>query len=156
MSKVLVNADLSAPQSMCSLQVREYGTDLWKYVPYIPGAIIVNAGEVMAWWTGGYFKASIHRVIEPPADQRGRDRCGVFYFCLPNDEVVINTLLDQSPVLREAGVAMAHEPDKVPTSKEWITSRIKVTLQNPVWKGKGETDITTVEKIGNVTTQWFR
>ncbi|KAK5658160.1 hypothetical protein OQA88_2133 [Cercophora sp. LCS_1] len=143
-------------QSMACLQVREYGTDEWKHVPYAPGAIIVNAGEVMAWWTGGYFKASIHRVIEPPADQRGRDRCGVFYFALPNDEVVINTLLDESPVLRDAGVKMAHEVDKAPTSKEWITNRIRITLQNAVWEGKSESDKTTVERVGNVTTQWFR
>jgi len=146
----------NSSQSMSSLQVREYETDQWKHVPYVPGSIIVNAGEVMAWWTGGYFKAAIHRVVEPPHDQRGRDRCGVFYFCLPNDEVVINTLLRESPVLRNAGVAMAHGPGKAPTSKEWITGRIKITLQNPVWEGKGRDEITTSEVVGNVTTQWFR
>jgi len=146
-------------QPTAGLQVREYGTDKWKYVPHVPGAIVVNAGEVMAWWTGGYFKAAIHRVVEPPADQRGRDRCGVYYFCLPNDDVVINTLLRESPVLREAGVAMAHEPGRAPTSKEWITSRIKITLQNRVWEGKGEGGegvTTVVEKVGNVSTTWFR
>lgn len=35
-----------------------------------------------------------------------------------NDDVVINTLLNQSLVLREAGVEMAQKPKDVPTSKE--------------------------------------
>ncbi len=143
-------------QPMASLQVRDYHSDEWKYVKHIPGAMIVNAGETMLWWTGDYFKAAIHRVFEPPVDQRGHNRCSVFYFCVPNDEVVINTLLDQSPVLREAGVKMAHEPENAPTSKEWSNGRIKITGRNAVWDKKSAAENVTVEKVGKVTTKWFR
>ncbi|KAJ5605359.1 hypothetical protein N7510_010513 [Penicillium lagena] len=143
-------------QPMSSLQVRDYDNNSeWRYVEYTPGAIIVNAGEVMLWWTGDYFKAAIHRVFEPPSDQRGHNRCGVFYFCVPNDEIVINTLLDESPVLREAGVKMAHNPKDAPTSKEWSNGRIKITGRNAVWDKKGDEKVTT-EKVGKVVTKWFR
>ncbi|CAM1507622.1 Fc.00g072630.m01.CDS01 [Cosmosporella sp. VM-42] len=142
-------------QPMASLQVRDYDSNEWKYVKHIPGAIIVNAGEIMMWWTGDFFKAAIHRVFEPPVDQRGHDRCSVFYFCVPNDEVVINTLLEQSPVLREAGVKMAHEPENAPTSKEWSNGRISITGRNAVWDKKGDAKMVT-EKVGKVTTRWFR
>lgn len=144
-------------QPMTSLQVRDYDNNSeWRYVEYIPGAIIVNAGETMLWWTGDYFKAAIHRVFEPPADQRGHNRCGVFYFCVPNDDVVINTLLDESPVLRKAGVTMAHAPEDAPTSKEWSNGRIKITGRNAVWEKKGGDEKVTTEKVGKVVTKWFR
>jgi isopenicillin N synthase-like dioxygenase len=128
---------------------------LLEYVAHIPGAIIVNAGEVMQWFTGGYFKAAIHRVTEPPQDQRGHDRSSVFYFSVPNDDVVINTLLDQSPVLRKAGVKMAHKPEDAPTSKEWVNGRVKITGKNTTFNSTGMNK-TICEQVGKVTTQWFR
>jgi isopenicillin N synthase-like dioxygenase len=110
----------------------------------------------MLWWTGDYFKAAIHRVFQPPQDQRGHNRSGVFYFCVPNDDVVINTLLEESPVLREAGVKMSHEPENAPTSKEWSNGRIKITGRNAVWDKTNKGENVTIEKVGKVTTRWFR
>ncbi|KAI0014955.1 hypothetical protein F4780DRAFT_766104 [Xylariomycetidae sp. FL0641] len=143
-------------QPMTSLQVRdeEAGADAWKYIAHEPGAIIVNAGETMRWWTGDYFKAAIHRVVEPPRDQMGHGRSGVFYFAIPNDEVVINTLLDRSPLLRGAGVAMAHAPGDAPTSKEWANGRIVLTAQTS-WGMEKDGEAVT-EKVGKVTTTWFK
>lgn len=146
-------------QPMTSLQVRDFDDNSeWKYVKHTPGAIIVNAGEVMLWWTGDYFKAAIHRVVEPPADQLGHNRSSVFYFTVPNDEVVINTLLDESLVLREAGVKLAHKPEDAPTSKEWSNGRIKITGRNNEWKADPDPNSGNfvVEKVGKVTTRWFR
>ena len=71
-------------------------------------------------------------------------------------EVVINTLLDQSPVLREAGVGMAHTPENAPTSKEWSNERIKITGRNAVFEKAKDGENTVVEKVGKVTTKWFR
>lgn len=143
-------------QPMSTLQVRDYeDTAQWKYVPHIPGAIIVNAGEPMMWWTGDYFKAAVHRVIQPPMDQRGYDRSGVFYFVVPNDDVVINTLLEESPVLRAAGVKRWFEDGQAPTSKEWVHDRIRATGQKALFKdGSGSKSEQT--KIGRVTTTWYK
>ncbi|KAH8892842.1 Clavaminate synthase-like protein [Thozetella sp. PMI_491] len=126
--KDLTTLSLLFSQPMTTLQVRDEDGDAnegWKYVAHVPGAIIVNAGEIMSWFTGDYFKAAIHRVVEPPRDQIGRDRSSVFYFTVPNDDVLINTLLEQSPVLRAAGVQMAHLPENAPTSKEWCGGGLK-------------------------------
>ena len=153
----LTSLSLLYSQPMASLQVRDYDNNSeWKYVAHVPGSIIVNAGEVMLWWTGDYFKAAIHRVVQPPIDQQGHDRCSVFYFCLPNDNMVINTLLDQSPVLREAGVKMAHEEENAPTSKEWANGRIAITGRNAVFEKAKNGENAVVEKVGKVTTKWFR
>ena len=151
----LTSLSLLFSQPMASLQVRDYDDNAeWKYVKHVPGAMIVNAGEVMLWWTGDYFKAAIHRVSQPPVDQRGHNRSSVFYFCIPNDEVVINTLLDESPVLRDADVKMAHKPEDAPTSKEWTNGRIKITGRNA--KFDQDNGKVAVEKVGKVTTKWFR
>ena len=97
-------------------------------------------------------------MFQLPEDQRGHDRCSVFYFCTPNDDVVVNTLLEESPVLREAGVKMAHEGEDAPTSKEWSNEKIKIVGRNAVWDDAKEGQNTVVEKVGNlnVTTKWFR
>jgi isopenicillin N synthase-like dioxygenase len=153
--------DLSAlsplfSQPMTSLQVRDYEDDAqWRYIRHVPGAIIVNAGEPMMWWTGDYFKAAVHRVVQPPRDQRGHDRSSTFYFVVPNDDVVINTLLDESPVLRKAGVEKWFEDGKAPTSKEWVNNRVRVTGRKTLFT-KGDGKNSEQEKIGNVTTTWFR
>jgi isopenicillin N synthase-like dioxygenase len=111
-------------QPMASLQLMDHFTKKWRWVPYVPGGIVVNAGEMMEWWTGGYYKATIHRVVQPPADQRNQDRCGLFYFSVPNDKVRVNTLLDESPVLRAAGVERRFEPGEEPTSEMYRAARI--------------------------------
>lgn len=153
--------DLSAitllfSQPMTSLQVRDYRDEAeWRYVPHIPGAIIVNAGEPMMWWTGDYFKAAVHRVVQPPEDQSGHDRCGVFYFAVPNDDVVINTLVEESPILRKAGVQKWFEQGEAPTSKEWVNNRVRVTGRKAMFKD-GDTNKSAQQKIGNVTTTWFK
>ncbi|KFZ15698.1 hypothetical protein V502_05441 [Pseudogymnoascus sp. VKM F-4520 (FW-2644)] len=143
-------------QPMSSLQVRNYTDDAqWKYVKHIPGAMIVNAGEIMMWWTGDYFKAAVHRVIEPPQDQRGFDRSGFFYFVVPNDDVVINTLLEESPVLRKAGINKWFKDDEAPTSKGWCNARIRATGQKTLFANTVAKN-SEQEMIGGVTTTWYR
>ncbi|EXJ68012.1 uncharacterized protein A1O5_08627 [Cladophialophora psammophila CBS 110553] len=147
--------DLSAlsllfSQPMASLQVRDYADDAqWRYVPYIPGAMIVNAGEIMRW------RLSIGSV-QPPADQRGHDRSAFFYFTVPNDKVVINTLLEESPVLCRAGVQKWFKEGEAPTSKEWCNNRIRVTGQKALFQNQNAALNREMERIGTVTTTWYR
>ena len=143
-------------QPMTSLQVRDYEDDAqWKYIRHVPGAIIVNAGEPMMWWTGDYFKAAVHRVVQPPEDQRNHDRSGVFYFVVPNDHVVINTLIDESPVLQRAKVKKWFDEGKAPTSKEWVNNRVRVTGQKAVFSQNSDKN-SEQQMIGNVKTTWYR
>jgi isopenicillin N synthase-like dioxygenase len=154
-------------QPMSSLQVRQ-SDGTWKWVKHIPGAIVVNAGEMMEFWTGGYYKATVHQgtsnspfsgkiadisVHEPPRDQRNHTRCGVFYFVVPNDDVKINTLLDESPVLRAAGVKRHFEPGKETTSGHYSRARISKVGKTSVHKGGWEG--VTEEVVGGVVTKWY-
>lgn len=61
------------------LQV-ELGPDEWLDVPPLPGAFIVNIGELLEVATGGYLRATQHRVLSPPP---GADRVSIPYFLNP-------------------------------------------------------------------------
>ncbi|MFT4122749.1 MAG: 2-oxoglutarate and iron-dependent oxygenase domain-containing protein [Microbacteriaceae bacterium] len=60
------------------LQVEHEGE--WIDAPAVDGAFVVNIGEMLELATGGYLKATLHRVISP---RRGQDRISVPFFYNP-------------------------------------------------------------------------
>jgi len=61
------------------LQVEHDGD--WIDAPPIDGALVVNIGELLEVATGGYLKATVHRVISPEGDG---ERISVPFFFNPN------------------------------------------------------------------------
>ncbi|KZT64233.1 Clavaminate synthase-like protein [Daedalea quercina L-15889] len=90
----------------------------WRWVKHIDNAVVVNAGDAMEFLSGGYYKATIHRVVQPPEDQRGYPRLGLFYFALPDDDVLLVPRTD-SPVLQRQGIKRRFEDADAPTMEEW-------------------------------------
>ena len=82
---------------------------------------IINAGDCMELISGGFYKAPIHRVIQPPEDQRKYTRLGVFYFSLPNSNVVLEKV-SGSPVIERLAMPRKaiHEPM---TAGAWVKAR---------------------------------
>ena len=57
----------------------------WFAVPSVPGAFIVNIGDLMARWTNDRWVSTLHRVICPPADEPGSQRRqSIAFFHQPN------------------------------------------------------------------------
>lgn len=52
----------------------------WYYVPYKPGALVINIGDTLEIVSGGHFKATRHRVFTPPADQLHEERLSLVLF----------------------------------------------------------------------------
>ena len=52
----------------------------WYYVPYKPGALVINIGDTLEIVSGGHFKATRHRVYKPPADQLNEERLSLVLF----------------------------------------------------------------------------
>ena len=73
----------------------------------------------MAFLTGGIYPATIHRVIQPPTDQQKHTRVGVFYFCMPDDNVVLKPLEGISGVIAGSN----SDGKKAPTMEEWRKGR---------------------------------
>lgn len=60
------------------LQVQHAGR--WIDAAPLPGALIVNIGELLEWATSGYLRATVHRVVSEPG---AGDRISVPYFFNP-------------------------------------------------------------------------
>ncbi len=65
----------------------------WVYVPIAPGRFIVAIAELMSRWTNGHWKATLHRVVNPPPEQADISRrLSLVYFHNPNYDAEIAAL----------------------------------------------------------------
>lgn len=89
------------------LQVEHDGD--WIDVPAVPGAFVVNIGELMEFATDGYLKATVHRVVSPPP---GEQRLSIPFFFNPAlDSTVPRVALPPELASRARGVEQ--DPDNV-------------------------------------------
>ncbi|WRT64439.1 uncharacterized protein IL334_001371 [Kwoniella shivajii] len=140
-------------QPMSSLQVRDEEGN-WLYTPHVPGGIIINCGSMMEWWTGGLFKAAIHRVMAPPDDQRNHIRCGVFYFSIANNDVRPD-LLSESPVLQRMGRKSIFKDGKNIDARTFSRARVAKVGKSPMYKQKWGAGEVLVENIAGVELPHF-
>ncbi|KAF9264431.1 Clavaminate synthase-like protein [Marasmius fiardii PR-910] len=102
-------------QPVAALQI--LGTDgKWRWVKHLENALVINAGDAMEFISGGIYRATIHRVVQPPPDQRTAERLGVYYFCLTDDDVKLAPVV-QDPRDRR------FESGKEPTMEVWRKER---------------------------------
>ena len=60
----------------------------WTPIPPLPGTLVVNVGDLMAYVTGGRYKATMHRVRRA----KGRERWSVPFFFEPGERCVVRPL----------------------------------------------------------------
>ncbi|KAI0365420.1 Clavaminate synthase-like protein [Pilatotrama ljubarskyi] len=123
----------------------------WRWVRHIENALTVNIGDGLEFLSGGYYKATIHRVRQPPADQAGYARLGVFYFGMADDDVRLNPLRE-SPVLQRIGLKCRFEEGHAPTMKQYRTG---VTRAYGVSKLSKNEDGTEQEVIHGVLVKHY-
>ena len=74
------------------LQVRG-GDGAWIDVVPVPDTFIVNLGDLMAQWTNDRWVSTLHRVANPPPDDRvGSRRASIAFFHQPNHDALIECL----------------------------------------------------------------
>jgi isopenicillin N synthase-like dioxygenase len=71
--------------------VKPHTNDSFLPVPSLAGHIIVNTGDLMEYWTGSFFRSTIHRVIVPPATFH-LPRYSVAYFCHAESQTSLDTI----------------------------------------------------------------
>ncbi|KAI0896214.1 gibberellin 2-oxidase [Annulohypoxylon nitens] len=89
-------------QPISALQVLDHTDGKYRWVEHQPKGLVVNFGEATERLTGGLFKATIHRVVQPPPDQRHLRRIGVIYFARPADDREL-VPIEGSPLLKAMG-----------------------------------------------------
>jgi len=82
---------LAPTDAPAGLQVQDTaGT--WHDVAPLPGAFVVNLGDLMAQWTNDRWVSTMHRVVNPPRAAAGTDRIALVFFHQPNDDALIECL----------------------------------------------------------------
>ncbi len=65
----------------------------WVPVPVMPGALVVNLGDLMAQWTNDAWTSTRHRVANPPRDVvTDTRRMSLVFFHQPNYDAVVECL----------------------------------------------------------------
>ncbi|KAL2489685.1 2-oxoglutarate (2OG) and Fe(II)-dependent oxygenase superfamily protein [Forsythia ovata] len=81
---------LLASDSVGGLQVCREKTKeprVWENVHYVPGAFIVNIGDLLERWTNCLFRSTLHRVMPT-----GQTRYSMAFFLDPNPDCVVECL----------------------------------------------------------------
>ncbi|XP_076068512.1 uncharacterized protein LOC143040961 isoform X2 [Oratosquilla oratoria] len=102
---------------MGGLQVKTRAGN-WENADPIPGAILVNVGDLLQFWTGDRFIGTVHRVLIPTEEVKKRkSRRSIVFFLHPDDPVLIKPLTGSH----------CYEPL---TAKEHAERRFKETYVN--------------------------
>ncbi|KAG1740420.1 uncharacterized protein EDB91DRAFT_1328993 [Suillus paluster] len=112
----------SQPVAALQIQTRE---GEWRWIRHLENALVVNAGDAMDFLSGGYYKGTIHRVVQPPVDQRNYTRLGLIYFSMPNDNIKLVPMVE-SPVLKRVGIQRRCDDSEAPTMEQWRKARSAV------------------------------
>ncbi|MCU0984988.1 MAG: isopenicillin N synthase family oxygenase [Acetobacteraceae bacterium] len=65
----------------------------WRDVPIAPDCFIVNIGELMARWTNETWRATLHRVVNPPEEKAAASRrLSLVFFHNPNYDAPVAAL----------------------------------------------------------------
>jgi isopenicillin N synthase-like dioxygenase len=93
----------------------------WVPVPVVPGAFVVNIGDLMAQWTNDQWISTRHRVATPPRDTvSDTRRMSLVFFHQPNYDALIECL--------PSCLAPGEEPRYAPiTSGDHLTSKFTKT-----------------------------
>ncbi|KAG2360663.1 hypothetical protein BDR07DRAFT_1377828 [Suillus spraguei] len=106
----------------------------WRWVRHINNGVVINTGDMMKFFTGGYYKPTIHRVVQPPSDQRAYDRLGVYCFVMPDNDVRLLPCAD-SPVLKRVGIERQCPDEDSPSCETWRKQRIMKYGRSDLEKG---------------------
>jgi isopenicillin N synthase-like dioxygenase len=78
----------------------------WIDVPAVPGAFVINAGDLIQRWTNDRWRSNLHRVINPGREAFGADRLSIVMFTGPNRDAQVACL----PGCEEPGQAPRYAP----------------------------------------------
>jgi isopenicillin N synthase-like dioxygenase len=69
----------------------------WVDAPVVDGAFTINAGDLLAHWSGGRWRSAIHRMLPPAPDALDESLLSLVYFCDPDPDTVVVPLTGTAP-----------------------------------------------------------
>lgn len=113
----------------------------------LPGHCIVNLGDALVKFSDGRVRSNVHRVVAPPGEQGEVTRYSLVYFCRPEDEVVLESLVECGCGEGDGGAMEGKDGDgERVTAKEWILRRALGRREKGGWeKSKGTEGVSMME-----------
>jgi isopenicillin N synthase-like dioxygenase len=102
------------------LQVDQKGHG-WRDVPHTEGGFVINIGDLMAFWTGGRWVSTMHRVRNP-VEGHTNARITIPFFHMPNYDATIEPLFPFRDDHTEERFATATTPG------EWYQERLAAVV----------------------------
>lgn len=122
--------------SQPGLEIRGTKAD-WSSVPVWPQGteadpfppVLVNVGDLLSYWTNGFLRSTVHRVVIPP-DGRASDRYSMAYFCHPTNQTRLTPIPSDLVTHAFVPAATANEGfvnSSILTAEEHLRSRLAAT-----------------------------
>ena len=92
----------------------------WLAAPAIPGAVLINTGDLTERWSNGVFRSTKHRVGLPQEEKVHRDRYSIAFFCEPDADALITCL----PTCQGPDTPPQYPPI---TAGDYLLSRLQAT-----------------------------
>ena len=109
---------LTPSSSWSPVDVYPPGTEADSFPP-----VLVNIGDLMHFWTNGFLKSTVHRVVFPQGESA--DRYSIAYFCHPLDRIEIEAV--PSDIIRDRRIENREQGSKTVTAKGYLKKRLAET-----------------------------
>ncbi|MBB2991733.1 isopenicillin N synthase-like dioxygenase [Mycolicibacterium iranicum] len=91
----------------------------WEDAPYDAGALTVNIGDLLEYWSGRRWPSGRHRVLPPQADAPEEDLVSLIYFYEANHDALVTPL--DPPIGKVAGLDAVTSADFIKERLDAIT-----------------------------------
>ena len=91
----------------------------WVDAPYVPGALVVNTGDLLARWTGERWKSNRHRVLPPQSSSPDEELMSLVYFYEADPHVMVHPLAP--PIGARGGLPAVRSGDFIRERYDAIT-----------------------------------
>ena len=116
------------------LEVLDRSSNTWYPVEPFDDMIVVNFGDAMEYWSKGFIKSTVHRVVMPTFDSnKENERFSIAYFCHPNNSALLTPIPSKILLNRKfekdehAKHALNHDNEETLTAGEHLQMRLNKT-----------------------------
>lgn len=116
------------------LEVLDRSTSIWHPVQPVDDMLVVNFGDAFEYWSKGFVKSTVHRVVMPVVDpSKNNERYSIAFFCHPSHATLLTPI--PSGIIRDhkfekdehAKHALDHENEETLTAGEHLQMRLNKT-----------------------------
>ncbi|CAM4899937.1 unnamed protein product [Rotaria socialis] len=118
------------------LEVLDRLTNIWHPIEPYEDMIVVNFGDIFEYWSNGFIKSAVHRVVMPVEHLTGsNERFSIAYFGFPNHTTLLSPILSKVIADRafekdeHAKHVLVHNNERIITAGEHLRMRLNKTYK---------------------------